>query len=106
MKKSIFKVETTCPSIEMAELIANTLVFEKLAACVQMGSEIRSVYTWKGKAYKEAEIPITIKTSGKSLERLRDRVSQLHSYECPQWIITEVSASEPYADWVEENTVP
>ncbi len=103
MNTKILKIETTCPTIEMAEMLADTLVFENLAACVQIGAEIKSVYTWKGKTYKEREIPISIKTSARSLEKIYERVSDLHSYECPQWIVTEVICSDDYAKWVEES---
>ncbi|MFR6032754.1 MAG: divalent cation tolerance protein CutA [Bacilli bacterium] len=35
-----------------------TLIAEKLAACVQIGSEIKSVYVWRGKTHSEIEFTL------------------------------------------------
>ncbi len=45
----------TTPDEKTAQLIASTLVEEKLAACVNIIKGIESVYEWQGKVETDAE---------------------------------------------------
>lgn len=103
MENEICLIFTTTNSRTKAETIAETLVSEKLAACVQIGSEIKSVYVWEGKSYNETEFPITIKASVSRLDELKARFSDLHNYECPEWVCLKAEASAGYFDWVEKS---
>ena len=100
MQDEICVVLSTAPSAEQAELIAETLVFEKLAACAQTGAPVKSYYIWKGESFKETETPISIKAALSALPDLQKRFMEIHPYECPQWIVLRAQASEKYAEWV------
>lgn len=58
MENKVAVIETTCAGAESAKLIAETLVFERFAACAQIGSPITSIYRWKGKVENSEEFPI------------------------------------------------
>lgn len=100
MNKGAVVVLSTTDNIETARLIAESLVFERLAACVQIGSPIKSTYVWEGSVRVETEYPISIKSVAEHLPELRERFAQMHSYECPQWIVLEAQASEEYLKWL------
>jgi periplasmic divalent cation tolerance protein len=105
MKKEDFIiVYTTTGSEEDAEKIAETLVSERLAACVQY-TRIKSVYTWKGKVNKDDEFLIAVKTKRKLYKAVEKRIKELHPYECPEIIaVPIVSGGRDYLAWVSENT--
>jgi hypothetical protein len=100
MKNQILCIFSTTPTKELAELISQTLVFERLAACVQVGSPVKSTYIWEGKPYCETEYPLLIKASEAMLEKLRGRYMEIHSYDCPEWVVVRAEASAEYAKFV------
>jgi periplasmic divalent cation tolerance protein len=98
-------VLVTCGSEEEALKIANALVEDRLAACVNLVAPIRSVYRWEGKIWDEKECLLIIKTQKHRFEELEKKVKSLHSYSVPEIIslpITEGSLA--YLDWIRENT--
>jgi periplasmic divalent cation tolerance protein len=106
-KKSFLLVFSTINSIKEAQKIATTLVKEKLAACVNITSKIRSIYSWKGKLCNEDEFLMLIKTRGSLYSRLEKRIRELHPYEVPEVIAVPIEeGSKAYLDWVVENTNP
>jgi periplasmic divalent cation tolerance protein len=99
-------VLVTCGSEEEAVKIAGTLVEERLAACANLISPIRSIYRWEGKVWDEKEWLLIIKTRRERFEELEKRVKSLHSYSVPEVIAIPVSeGSASYLKWLEENTV-
>lgn len=74
-----------------------------MVACVQIGSPMTSHYVWNNIQECETELPVIIKTSKKVLDKLFERYVQLHTYECPEWVVLEGVASEAYYRWVEQS---
>lgn len=105
MENKVAVIETTCTGEESAKLIAETLVFERFAACAQIGSPITSIYRWKGKVENSEEFPIYIKTSPEKLEAAIARLSEIHPYECPQILFREENSSKSYAQWCTQSAV-
>ena len=98
-------VLVTCGSEEEATKIANSLVGESLAACVNIISPVRSIYRWEGKIWDEKEWVLIIKTQKKRFEELERKVKSLHSYSVPEIIaLPIVEGSESYLEWLEETT--
>ena len=92
-------------SAEQALSIANALVSERLAACANIVSPIRSVYRWEGAVHDETEHLMIIKTRASLLAKVEARVKALHSYEVPEVIaLPIVGGSAPYLDWVFDST--
>ena len=103
MENTICCIISTFPEKRSLESIAKTLLDEHLVACVQIGSPITSHYVWNGARECEREIPITLKTSPKVLDKLYQRYVQLHPYECPEWVVIKGEASKAYYEWVEQS---
>jgi len=98
-------VLVTCGFEEEALKIANTLVEEHLAACVNLLSPIRSIYRWEGKIWDEKEWLLVIKTQRQRFEELENKVRSLHSYSVPEIIsLPIVEGSSSYLNWLEEMT--
>lgn len=95
----------TVGSQKEALKIAQTLVKEKLAACVNVVFPIRSYYTWKGKVHKDKESLLIIKTKSLLFERLKKKILSLHSYEVPEIIFLPIQkGSKSYLDWIDKET--
>jgi periplasmic divalent cation tolerance protein len=95
----------TCGSEEEALKVANALVEERLAACANLISPIRSIYRWEGKIWDEKEWLLVIKTQKDRFEELEKKVKTLHSYSVPEIISLPITeGSSAYLNWIRENT--
>jgi len=93
---------TTCSKKTEAHKIAKALLTEKLAACIQISSKIRSLYDWKGRHESASEYQLWIKcTQLKSIKCMK-RIEELHSYEVPEILMMKVdTASKKYLRWLQ-----
>jgi periplasmic divalent cation tolerance protein len=90
----------TFPNKAEAERVAEMLLAERLAACVNILAPCTSLYRWEGRIERAEEVPVLIKTRPMLATRLRDRLEALHSYELPvieQW---NAFANEAIKDWM------
>ena len=98
-------VLVTVGSESEAETIATALLDERLAACVNVGGPIRSLYRWQGRIADDREWQLVIKTRSDLFGALADRVRALHSYDVPEIIGLPVTVGNPaYLEWLEEAT--
>lgn len=98
-------VLTTLGADTDAEMLARTLVDERLAACVNVLPEMTSVYRWEGAVDVARERQLLIKTAAGRLEALRARLLHLHPYDVPEFLVLAVAGgSEPYLRWLREST--
>lgn len=98
-------VYITAPNEDEAGRIARTLVEERLAGCVNILREIRSIYSWQGRIEDESEVLMILKTRKSLFETLKERVKELHSYSVPEIIaLPVIDGSEDYLKWLEEVT--
>jgi periplasmic divalent cation tolerance protein len=87
-----------------ARKIAQALVSEKLAACVNY-FPIKSVYRWNEKIEEAGETALIAKTRAELVERVIRRVKELHSYQVPcveSWAIE--NGNPEYLEWIKEST--
>jgi periplasmic divalent cation tolerance protein len=97
-------VLVTAPSQEEALKLANHLVKESLAACVNF-FPLRSVYKWQGEIHYDDEWQLLIKTDLDYFNILAARIQELHSYEVPEVIALPITqGAKPYLDWMSEQT--
>lgn len=95
----------TAAQEEEAAKIARTIVDERLAACVNIVKDIRSIYRWKGKVEDEREALLVVKTRRALFDRMVKRVRELHSYTVPEVIAFPIIAgSDDYLSWLDEET--
>jgi periplasmic divalent cation tolerance protein len=93
----------TCPDTDSAQRIADALVEERLAACVNVLPGVRSVYRWKGAIECNDEVLLLVKTVAAQLDALCARITALHPHELPEVIAVEASGGlGAYLDWVAE----
>jgi periplasmic divalent cation tolerance protein len=97
-------VLTTIGADADAAALARTLVEERLAACVNIGAPMTSVYRWKGAVEQDREQPLVIKTTAAQVAALETRLRALHPYELPEFLILSAAGgSAAYLDWVRES---
>lgn len=90
-----------CPDAVSAQGIAEALVGERLAACVNRVPGIGSTYRWQGAVTTEREELLLIKTTARRFEALKSRLLELHPYELPELIAIPVERGhDAYLDWV------
>ena len=95
-------VLSTASSAAEAETIARRLVDERLAACVNVVTGVRSFYRWKGKIEDSGEWLLVIKSSRGRFEELRAALEKLHSYDVPEVIaLPVVEGTKNYLHWME-----
>ena len=97
----------TAPDAKVAATIARALVDERLAACVNVVSGVRSIYRWQGELQDDAEVLLLAKTRADRCAALAARVEALHPYELPEILVLPVrGGSERYLDWVLSESSP
>jgi periplasmic divalent cation tolerance protein len=97
-------VLTTVKSPEDARQIAEKLLSERLAACVQM-LPIDSLYTWKGEVAADSEVLLLVKTRKELYPELEKAIVAVHKYETPEILLLPVAGGLPaYLNWIQEVT--
>ncbi len=95
----------TAAKREEAETIAKSLVEKRLAACVQIVSDIRSLYWWDGKVCDDPEVLFTAKTTEALFPELSAEVKRLHSYDVPEIVFVPIKDGSPeYMSWIADVT--
>jgi periplasmic divalent cation tolerance protein len=101
---SVVSVYAVFANAEEAERIGRAVVEQRLAACINILSPIRSIYRWKGKVETADEVAAIFKTHHWQADALIERIAAMHSYDVPciaVWPIDKILAR--YAEWVEDN---
>jgi len=84
--------------------LANQLVEKRLAACVNVVPQIRSVYRWQGKIENDSEQLLLIKTVSERLDELKTALFSIHPYEVPEFIVLPIDEIAPaYRAWLFES---
>jgi periplasmic divalent cation tolerance protein len=101
MTEQVIIAFSTCPDEACAQRLAQALVGERLAACVNRLPGVTSTYFWDGRLQDDAEILLIIKTTAARLAELEARLKVLHPYELPELVALPVTAgNERYLQWV------
>jgi len=96
-------VMTTVADAAAGGELAEKIVGARLAACVQVLPQMRSVYYWEGEVRNEPEHLLFIKTLDEKYPALESFIKSNHPYEVPE--ITAIFAaeiSEAYLAWMQE----
>jgi periplasmic divalent cation tolerance protein len=95
----------TASTKEEGEMIARTLVDDRLAACVNVLPGVRSFFFWDGATQDAGEILLICKSRTPLLDRIIERVRGIHSYTVPEIIALPVAGgSSTYLAWVKDAT--
>jgi periplasmic divalent cation tolerance protein len=100
-------VLTNLPDRAAAEKLADALVAQQVAACVNILAPCRSVFRWKGAVQHDEEHPVLIKTTRERYPALEAAIRAVHPYELPEIIAVPIERGLPaYLDWVAAETSP
>ncbi len=95
----------TAASREEADRIAKQLVDDRLAACVNIVPQVRSLFIWEQTLSQEDEVLLLVKSRRARFAQLVAVVKRLHSYRVPEIIaLPVVMGSADYLRWVSEST--
>ena len=95
----------TTPNEDEAAKISKALVEARLAGCVNIIKNIRSIYSWQGKIEDEKEVLMIVKTQKPLFDSLMKKVEELHSYKVPEIIALPIlDGSAEYLKWLREVT--
>ena len=88
-----------------AERIADAVIAERLAACVNILGGVRSVYRWRGAVERADEVAMIAKTTEALFCSLAARVRAMHSYDTPAIVAWPIVAGDAaYLDWIGAET--
>jgi len=89
-------------SEEEAHKIADLLVNEKKAACVNIVPGVDSLFWWEGKLDSARESLLLVKTKASLFPEIVEMVKRMHSYEVPEIIaLPIIGGSEDYLKWLD-----
>lgn len=98
-------VLSTCPDRGTAERIADALVAEQHAACVNIVPGLTSVYRWQGEVHHDAELLLVIKTTEAAYPEAEATVRRLHPDELPEVVAVPLQGGlAGYLDWMTRET--
>lgn len=98
-------VYVTTPSREVGKELANSIISNRLAACVNQIPGIESTYWWNGKVVSDTEVLLLIKTRESLFNALSTHVKANHPYEVPEVIAVPITeGSKEYIQWLKEST--
>ena len=92
----------TCNDDEEAQNIAELLLEQRLAACVNIVPNINSSFWWEGKIDTAEESLLIVKTSAKKLTEIIHSVKTVHSNTVPEIIAFPITGgNQDYLDWID-----
>ncbi|KAL9229149.1 hypothetical protein vseg_004647 [Gypsophila vaccaria] len=98
-------VYVTVPNKEAGKKLAESIVKERLAACVNRVPGVESVYEWKGEIQTDSEELLIIKTRESLLGALTEHVKANHEYEVPEVIAMPITGGNAqYLEWLKNST--
>lgn len=99
-EREVLSISTTVGSQAAAQTLAREILASRLAACIQIDPEITSFYRWQGKLCEELELRLIIKTLPGCEGALQALFAKHHPYEVPQFLVSRMSASPGYRQWM------
>ena len=107
MAAAAILVLTSLPDGDSARRLARELVEARLAACVQIGAPVESLYHWRGRLETATEVPVAIKTRSAAWPDLERAIRASHPYELPEIVaVPIVDALPDYLAWIDAETRP
>lgn len=96
-------IYVTCSNELEARKISHTLVKERLVACVNIIPTIQSLYWWNDEIQDDTETAFFAKSTRKNVDGVVNLVKDIHSYDCPSIIVTDIENGNPdFLKWIGE----
>ncbi len=94
-------VHSTCADETKARQIAQTLVEQRIAACVNIVPGVTSIYRWEDKINTDSEFLLIIKSQKDHVPSIRQVLQELSGYDVPEVIAMDIiDGSAHYLDWL------
>jgi periplasmic divalent cation tolerance protein len=104
VSEPILLVLTTCDAATAATL-AESLVEQRLAACVNALEGVASTYRWQGRIERGTETMLVIKTTPQRYPALEAHIRSHSGYELPEIVAVRSDGGlAAYLDWVHAET--
>lgn len=98
---------TTAPDGRVARRMAQRVVEERLAACVNIVGPMKSVFRWRGGVEQAEEHLLVMKTTVDCTPALGARIEELHPYETPEFLsLPAVGGVRAYLEWIVNSVEP
>ena len=96
-------LHVTCADRAEAERIAEAVLAERLAACVNILPSVKSYYYYMGGTHLDEEVMLLIKTTTEQFDQVCEVITELHTYEIPEILMLRANAgSAPFLSWLQE----
>lgn len=94
----------TTSGVEEAKKIAKSLLKDHLVACANIIPIMESIYWWDGSLEEDVESILLVKTSSELVDKVIDRVEEIHSYQTPCALEIQIKkGSQNYLDWLDSS---
>ncbi len=98
-------VITNVPDRAVATALAQSLLDRRLAACINIGAPVESIYHWQDRIETGHEVPVVVKTRSALYSNVEDAIRKLHPYDTPEIIAIPVVAGDArYLAWLADET--
>ncbi|MBF0352240.1 MAG: divalent-cation tolerance protein CutA [SAR324 cluster bacterium] len=95
----------TMPNMEDAGKLAEKLVSERLAACVNLIPGMQSFYWWNGEIQQAQEVILLAKTTVERVSELTEFIRKQHPYDCPCVVELRIASGNPdFIQWITRET--
>lgn len=99
--KDVVVIYSTCPDAQTATTIGRALVEDRLAACVNILPDMRSIYRWDGAISEDREVVLIAKSQRGLVQEVTVRIRALHPFDTPAVVALDViDGSADYLTWV------
>lgn len=101
MHDAAILVLTNVPDRSIATTMAKALLDDRLAACVNIGGSVESLYHWRGRIETAEEVPVVVKTRTALYSYVEEAIRKIHPYDTPEVVAIPVAAVDArYLAWL------
>ena len=98
-------IYVTASSRDEAVKIGCQVVENRLAACANVLAGTASIYWWEGAVTEEEEVSLILKTRTDLVDRVVEKVKEIHSYDCPCVVSLPITGgNQGFLDWIDAET--
>ncbi len=84
-----------------ADDFVQTLCRERLIACGNIVSGVRSHYWWEDRLCSDDESIVFMETAADRVDQAMARITEIHPYDCPKIVVLDPDrVNDPYTAWV------
>ena len=103
MEENKYVVVLITSTIEEAPSVAEALLTQRKAACVNILPAVSSLFWWQGRLDSAQENLLVVKTKASLLNEVVGLVKGLHSYDVPEVIaLPIIGGNKDYLEWIDK----